>query len=71
MDPQHLLEIFGQSLDLLGTITTPERELQQREEIIDLGENTVEDIWIEVDAWWGSLVVACVGSGYLVGINVS
>ena len=65
------MEIFGRSLDLLGTITTPERELQQREEIIDLGENPVEDIWIEVDAWWGSLVVSCVGSGYLVGINVS
>ena len=53
-----MLEIFGRSLYRLGTITTPERELQQREEIIDLGENPVEDIWIEVDVWWGSLVVA-------------
>ena len=66
-----MLEIFGQGLDRLVPITAPERELRRREEIIDPGPTPVEDIWLEADVCWGSLVGACVGSGYLVRIDVS
>ena len=38
---------------------------------IDPGSTHVGDIWSKADICWGSLVGAGVGSGYLVGIDVS
>ena len=49
----------------------PERELRRREEIIDPGPGPVDNIWSVADVCWESLVGAGVGSGYLVGIDVS
>ena len=49
----------------------PERELRRWEEIIDPVPTPVEYIWIKADVCWLSLVVACVGLGYLVEIDVS
>ena len=37
----------------------------------DLGAMPLEDIWLDSDVSWGSLVVARVGSGCLVRIHVS
>ena len=38
---------------------------------IDPGATPVGYIWLDANVCWGSLVGACVGSGYLVGIGVS
>ena len=63
--------MIGQGPDRLEPITSPERELRWQEEIIDPVPTPVEDIWLKDDVYWGILVGACVGSGYLVGIEVS
>ena len=42
-----------------------------QKKIIDPRWTPVDDIWPEADVCWGSLVGAGVGSGYLVGIDVS
>ena len=66
-----MLEISGRDLDRLVPIMAPERELWWREEKIEPGSMHVEDIWLKFDFCWGSLLVAYVGSGYLVMINFS
>ena len=45
--------------------------MRRQEETIDPGSTPVGDIWPETDVCWRSLVRARVGSGYLVGIDVS
>ena len=52
-------------------ITAPERELRRQDEIIDTGRTPVDDIWLNADICWRSLVGAGVGSEYLVGIDVT
>ena len=64
-DPTFVKYIFGWGSDHLGSITAPEQELRQQEEIIDPGSMPVG----YTDVCWRSLVVARVGSGYLVGID--
>ena len=65
------MEIFGWGSDQGGPIAAPERELSQREEIIDPGPTPVDDIRPEADVCWRSLVGAGASSGYLVRIDVS
>ena len=65
------MDIFGRGLDWLGLITVPEQELQRQEQTIDPGPTPVGEIWLKAGVCWGSLVGAGVGSGYLVGIDVS
>ena len=66
-----MLETFGWCLDWLVPITEQEQELRWQEEKIDPGPMPVEDIWLDSDVSWGSLVGACVVSGYLVRFDVS
>ena len=65
------MEIFGRGSDWLKPITVPERELRPQEERIYPGRTPVDDICPEAKVYWGSLVRSGVGSGYLVGIDVS
>ena len=65
------MKIFCQDSDQLGLIMALEWELQRQEETIEPGSTPVGDIWPAPDVYWKSLVRARVGSGYLVGIDVS
>ena len=53
------------------TITAPEQELWRREEIIYPCRTLVNNISHEADVCWRRLVGAGIGSGYLVGIDIS
>ena len=65
------MRIFGQGLDQLGPITAPERDMRRQEETIDSESTPVGDIFTNTNVCWRSLVGACVGLVYLVGIDVS
>ena len=65
-----MLKIFGLGSDQLGLITAMEQELRHQEGTIEPGSTPVGDIWPEADVYRGILVGACVGSRYLVCIDV-